>query len=195
MLGPVSIEINRGNLVFITGDNGSGKSTFLMLLSGLIFSSSGRISLDGESIIASNAIQLRNQVSAVYVDGFLFRNHYDVSCNHEDQANFNKYLKMVRLDHLGLKNSADRSRQLSKGQQKRMALVQALMEEKDILILDEWAAEQDPAFRNYFYTELLLDLMHMGKTVIAVTHDDRFFHLADQVFHFQNGKMEVVTPE
>lgn len=185
-LGPVSLEVNRGELIFVTGDNGSGKSTFLMLLSGLVSPSGGRIQMDGETITASNAGLLRKQIAAVYVDGFLFKKNYD---HPEGDENFRRYMAMVKLDKFGLKNTSDQSRQLSKGQQKRLALVQALMEEKDVLVLDEWAAEQDPSFRKYFYTELLQQLQAIGKTIIAVTHDDRFFSLANRVFHFQQGKL------
>jgi cyclic peptide transporter len=188
-LGPVSLQVNRGELIFITGDNGSGKSTFLMLLSGLLSPTEGRISMDGETIGAGNAILLRNQISAVYVDGYLFKKNYDQVKHEEDDANFQRYLQLVRLEKFGLRNTSDRSTQLSKGQQKRLALVQALMEEKDILVLDEWAAEQDPSFRKYFYTVLLPQMQSMGKTIIAVTHDDRYFPLANRVFHFQQGKL------
>lgn len=188
-LGPVSLEVNRGDLIFVTGDNGSGKSTFLMLLSGLLSPSSGRVVMDGESINLSNAFLLRRQISAVYVDGFIFKKNYDDARQPEDEQNFQHYLQLVKLEKFGLKNTSDRSRQLSKGQQKRLALVQALMEEKDILVLDEWAAEQDPSFRNYFYTTMLPQLQSMGKTIIAVTHDDRYFPLANRVFHFQQGKL------
>ncbi|MGB8190925.1 MAG: ATP-binding cassette domain-containing protein, partial [Chitinophagaceae bacterium] len=188
-LGPVSLEVNRGDLIFVTGDNGSGKSTFLMMLSGLLSPSEGRIVMDGETIGLTTAFLLRKQISAVYVDGYLFKKNYDQVRQSEDEENFQKYLQLVRLEKFGLKNTSDRSRQLSKGQQKRLALVQALMEEKDILVLDEWAAEQDPSFRNYFYTSMLQQLQGMGKTIIAVTHDDRYFPLANRVFHFQQGKL------
>lgn len=188
-LGPVSLEVNRGDLIFVTGDNGSGKSTFLMMLSGLLSPSEGRIAMDGETIGLTTAFLLRKQISAVYVDGYLFKKNYDQVRHSGDEENFQKYLQLVRLEKFGLKNTSDRSRQLSKGQQKRLALVQALMEEKDILVLDEWAAEQDPSFRNYFYTSMLQQLQAMGKTIIAVTHDDRYFPLANRVFHFQQGKL------
>jgi cyclic peptide transporter len=188
-LGPVSLQVNRGELIFVTGDNGSGKSTFLMLLSGLLSPSEGRVVMDGETIGLSNAFLLRKQISAVYVDGYLFKKNYDQVRQPEDEANFQRYLQLVRLEKFGLKNTSDRSRQLSKGQQKRLALVQALMEDKDILVLDEWAAEQDPSFRNYFYTSMLQQLQSMGKTIIAVTHDDRYFPLANRVFHFRQGRL------
>lgn len=188
-LGPVSLEVNRGDLIFVTGDNGSGKSTFLMLLSGLLSPSEGRVVMDGETIGSGNSFLLRKQISAVYVDGYLFKKNYDQVRQPGDEVNFQRYLQLVRLDKFGLKNTSDRSRQLSKGQQKRLALVQALMEEKDILVLDEWAAEQDPSFRNYFYTSMLQQLQAMGKTIIAVTHDDRYFPLANRVFHFRQGSL------
>ena len=78
--------------------------------------------------------------------------------------------------------------QLSTGQRKRLALLVTLLEDKDIYIFDEWAADQDPHFRDFFYEKLLLDLKNQGKTVIAVTHDDRNFHCADRVLKMDYGK-------
>ncbi|MCG8463435.1 MAG: ATP-binding cassette domain-containing protein, partial [Xanthomonadales bacterium] len=71
--------------------------------------------------------------------------------------------------------------QWSQGQRKRLALIAALAEDRDLLLLDEWAAEQDPMFRRYFYETLIPQWRASGKTVIAVTHDDQYFHCADRV--------------
>ena len=70
---------------------------------------------------------------------------------------------------------------LSTGQRKRLAMVAALLDDKPIYIFDEWAADQDPGFRRYFYEGLLGELKARGKTVLAVTHDDRYFGVADRV--------------
>ena len=74
------------------------------------------------------------------------------------------------------------------GQRKRLALVNAWPEERPVLVFDEWAADQDPALRKIFYTELLADLKRLGKTIIVISHDDRYFNIADPVVRLRAGK-------
>ncbi len=78
---------------------------------------------------------------------------------------------------------------LSKGQRKRLALIYALFESKPVIVLDEWAAEQDPAFRRYFYTEMIPFLQERGKTIIIITHDDEYFQYADRIIKFNFGQI------
>jgi multidrug/microcin transport system ATP-binding/permease protein len=84
---------------------------------------------------------------------------------------------------------ASARRKFSKGQSKRMSLIFALLENKPILVLDEWAADQDPHFRKFFYEELIPKLKREGKTIIAVTHDDAYFNQADRIIKFDYGKI------
>ena len=69
------------------------------------------------------------------------------------------------------------------------ALIVALLEGKQVFVFDEWAADQDPLFRKIFYQRLLPELKSRGKTVVAVTHDDRYFAVADQVIKLEEGKV------
>ena len=59
----------------------------------------------------------------------------------------------------------------------------------DYYDFDEWAADQDPEFRRYFYDVLLPGLKAEGRTLIVVTHDDRYFHVADQVVFMEEGRV------
>jgi putative ATP-binding cassette transporter len=93
--------------------------------------------------------------------------------------------EVVRFD--SQKKSIDNK--LSMGQRKRLALIYALMEKRDVMVLDEWAAEQDPHFRAYFYEQIIPVLKQMNKTVIAVTHDDKYYGQADRILHFDFGKV------
>ena len=68
---------------------------------------------------------------------------------------------------------------LSTGQRKRLALIVSLLEKRPILLLDEWAADQDPEFRRKFYFDLLPALHRAGVTVVVVTHDDRYLDEMD----------------
>jgi putative ATP-binding cassette transporter len=82
---------------------------------------------------------------------------------------------------------------LSTGQRKRLALALALAEDRPVLLLDEWAADQDPATREEFYRTMLARIRAEGKAVIAVSHDERFFDCADARYHMEDGWMERVV--
>jgi len=78
---------------------------------------------------------------------------------------------------------------LSTGQRKRLALLVTLLEDRPIIVLDEWAAEQDPEFRQFFYEELLAELKSRNKTIIAISHDDKYFRCADRVIRLEFGRI------
>ena len=84
---------------------------------------------------------------------------------------------------------------LSTGQRKRLAIIAAILEEKPILVLDEWAADQDPYFRKKFYTELLPLIKDMGHSIIAVTHDDKYYSYADKLYKMEYGRLKNVTSD
>jgi cyclic peptide transporter len=194
-LGPINAEIREGEVVFITGGNGSGKSTFINLLTGLIRPTSGVISLNGFPITNRNYAYYSDQISAIFTNNHVFNENYDDFDLKTTNAALMEQIRMMQLQQV-LKvddalNSIDN--RLSKGQQKRLALIYALQEKRKVIVLDEWAAEQDPAFRSYFYKTVLAELKKAGKTVVAVTHDDAYFQCADRVIKFNYGKIESDT--
>lgn len=186
-LGPVNLEINKGEVIFIVGGNGSGKSTFINILTGLYVPDQGDIILEGKRIDSEKKIQ--NLISAVFTSNHLFSQNYD-DYKLKDNAKYKQLLEIFKLENV-VKDDSEESarRQFSKGQSKRMALIFALLENKPILVLDEWAADQDPYFRKYFYEELIPKLKSEGKTIIAVTHDDRYFQYCDKLLKFDSGKI------
>ncbi len=187
-VGPLNIDIQRGELIFITGGNGSGKSTFAHLLTGIFQPSSGEILYNGVAADTS-AGSYRDRVSVVFTDPYLFSHNYEDYRYADLRGPLENYAAQLELqDVLKIDYEADRiSKDLSKGQQKRLALIYALLENRPLLIMDEWAAEQDPEFRRYFYTVLLPELKATGKTVLLITHDDRYFHCADRILKFEHG--------
>jgi ABC-type siderophore export system fused ATPase/permease subunit len=194
VFGPVSAEFSRGEIVFISGGNGSGKSTFVKLLTGMHKPTSGKIFLDNILIPYDNYQVVKERISAIFSDNYLFRTNYmnyDISAQSEFIV---KYLKMMELTRVAKFHTNDESVsfdiRLSRGQQKRIAFIYALLEEKPVIVLDEWAAEQDPVFREYFYTEILQFLRSIGKTVVSVTHDDRYYGRADRVIKFNFGRIQ-----
>ena len=186
-LGPIDLEINKGETIFIVGGNGSGKSTFINILTGLYESSKGKILLNGSNEDVKERLQ--SLIATVFTDNYIFSHNYE-EYDIENNEEYQSLLKTMQLDTV-ITDSSDSAarRKLSKGQSKRMSLIFALLEKKPVLILDEWAADQDPHFRKYFYTELIPKLKREGKTIIAVTHDDAYFKHADRIIKFDYGRI------
>ncbi|MEM6049307.1 multidrug ABC transporter permease/ATP-binding protein [Erwinia sp. P7711] len=195
-VGPVNMTLKRGELVFLIGGNGSGKSTLAMLLTGLYQPVSGQILLDGEVIDAANIGSYRSLFSAVFTDVHLFDRLIDNQGKAADPAKVQLWLERLKMqDKLKLEGNKVLNLKLSKGQSKRLALLLATAEQRDILLLDEWAADQDPHFRRIFYRELLPWLQEMGKTVFAISHDDHYFLHADRLLEMREGKLSELSGE
>ena len=173
-VGPFNFTLHSGDLVFISGGNGSGKSTFLKLLSGLYEPDSGEILLDGIPVNDTNRDTYRALIAAIFVDYHLFQRLYGIA--DPDPGEINRLLTQFRLtDKTRLGPGGEFSTlDLSGGQRKRLALIVSLLEKRPILLLDEWTADQDPDFRRKFYDELLPELKQAGETVVVITHDDRY---------------------
>jgi putative ATP-binding cassette transporter len=179
-IGPIDFDLESGELVFITGGNGSGKSTFLRVLSGLYPPDSGEVTLDGTRITNDNRDAYRGLISAIFVDYHLFQRLYGIS--DPDPAEIDRLLREYRLsDKTSLIDGEFSTLELSSGQRKRLALIVSMLEKRPIMILDEWTADQDPEFRRKFYYQILPDLMLAGATVVVITHDDRYLDEMDVV--------------
>lgn len=186
-LGPINLEIKKGEVVFIVGGNGSGKSTFINTLTGIYSPSKGEISLNGDSNNIKGKLQ--SLISAVFTDNHIFTHNYD-NFKLEENAIYNEWLKIMQLDKVITDDKEESVRRnFSKGQSKRVSLIFSILEDKPLLILDEWAADQDPHFRKFFYEELIPKFREAGKTVVAVTHDDAYFQSADRIIKFDYGKV------
>ena len=189
-LGPVDLHVRAGETLFIVGGNGSGKSTLAKLLTGLYRPNGGLLSLHGEQISDERRDWYRSHFSTVLSSFHLFERLVG------PQGDFDRPLAQAWLTRLRMQRKVSidpagllSTTQLSQGQRKRLALLVALLEERPILLLDEWAADQDPVFRAFFYLELLPELKARGKTVIAISHDDRYFAVADRVIKCDSGQL------
>lgn len=193
-VGPFDLELSRGELVFIVGGNGSGKSTFLRMLCGLYLVEHGTLSFNHIPITANNVELYRQQFSTVFTDFHLFDQLYGLE--HVTESQVVALQKQFMLDQKTFFNGHQFSTlDLSTGQRKRLALLTALLEERSILILDEVSADQDPEFRRYYYEVLLPQLKAQGKTLLVVSHDDRYFHIADRVLYMNDGTFDLTrTP-
>lgn len=195
-IGPVNLTIHRGELLFLIGGNGSGKSTLAMLLTGLYQPQSGEILLDGRALNAEKPEDYRQLFSAVFTDVWLFEQLLGPEGQQANPALVEKWLAQLQMSHkLELQDGKILNLKLSKGQKKRVALLLALAEERDIILLDEWAADQDPHFRREFYQVLLPLMQEMGKTIFAISHDDHYFIHADRLLEMRDGKLSELTGE
>jgi putative ATP-binding cassette transporter len=177
-VGPFNFTLNSGDLVILTGGNGSGKSTFMKLLAGLYRPASGELLLDGVALNDENYERYRNLITAIFPDFHLFQRLYGIP--DPDSAELTQMLTQFRLnDKTSLTHGEFRSTDLSSGQRRRLALIVAQLERRPLLMLDEWAADQDPEFRRKFYFELLPALHRAGVTVVAISHDDRYIDEMD----------------
>lgn len=188
--GPIDLTLSPQELVFIVGGNGSGKSTLAKLITGLYIPENGEIWFDNELISEQNREWYRQHFSVVFSDFYLFEEFLGLkNCDLDIQAK--KYLKQLQLDHkVKVENGQLSTTALSQGQRKRLALLTAYLEDRPIYLFDEWAADQDPVFKEIFYTQLLPELRSRGKTVLVISHDDRYFHLANRIIKLDYGKIE-----
>lgn len=189
-LGPISLEFQPGELVFIVGGNGSGKSTLAKILTGLYPPENGKILIDGEVIDDTTRESYRQYFAAIFAEFFLF----DRLLGFEPttlQTRIQSHLKQLKIDHkVSLEDDRFSTTALSTGQRKRLALLTAWLEDRPMYLFDEWAADQDPTFRDLFYTKFLPDLKARGKTVFVISHDDHYFHVADRVIKLEYGQLE-----
>ncbi len=186
-LGSINMTFHTGSITFITGGNGSGKSTLAKLITGLYTPLDGTIKINNEK---ADPIELNNYFSAIYSDFYLFKKLYGIDYM-ERKDELNELLKIMKLENkVEIDDSGNiKSLNLSTGQRKRLAFIVCCLEDKPMMLFDEWAAEQDPEFRNYFYMELLPMLKAKGKGVILISHDDRYFNSADYLIKMERGQL------
>jgi putative pyoverdin transport system ATP-binding/permease protein len=188
-VGPLDFAIRKGEVTFIVGGNGSGKSTLCKILSLHYPPASGQIFFDEQLVDADSVDDFRQDIATVFSDFYLF----DRLLSPIDEVKLeaaNRYLRELAIDHkVQIKDGMFSTTDLSDGQRKRLALVVSFVDDKELYLLDEWAADQDPIFKKVFYTEILRDLKAQGKAVVVVSHDDRYFHVADQLLIMEDGKI------
>lgn len=190
-IGPWNLNLQRGEVLFLLGGNGSGKSTALKLISALYPLESGCIRVDGVELVAEEIQEYRELFSCIFPDFHLFERLHGLE--HVDAEQVARLIERMELsEKVTYADGRFSTQDLSTGQRKRLAMVVALLEDREIYIFDEWAADQDAHFRTAFYTEILAELKLAGKTVIVVSHDDRFWHFGDRILTLDLG--QVVSP-
>ncbi|MEO1429841.1 MAG: cyclic peptide export ABC transporter [Cyanobacteria bacterium J06633_8] len=189
-LGPVDLSFKPGEIVFIVGGNGSGKSTLAKLITGLYIPEAGEIVLNDKVITDDNREWYRQHFSVIFSDFYLFEKLLGMDKPALDEQ-AQEYLRQLKISHkVTIENGKLSTTELSQGQRKRLALLTAYLENRQIYLFDEWASDQDPMFRDIFYKEILINLKKRNKTVLVISHDDHYFHLADRIIKLDYGKVE-----
>lgn len=188
--GPFTFRLRAGEIIFVVGGNGSGKTTLAKLLCGLYPPDGGRITLDGRPVADEAArAELRSRFAAVFPGDPLFE-HVLGTAPAEAERRGRELLRELKLEHkVTLHGTEFSTIDLSQGQRRRLVLLGALLENRPVLLLDEWAADQDPEFRVFFYDHIIPQLRASGKTLVLITHDDRYFNRADRVLKLESGQL------
>lgn len=188
--GPIDLSIYPGELIFVTGGNGSGKTTFVKLLAGLYTPEAGEIRLDGTPVSAENIECFRQYFSVVFTEFHVFEQLLGLARPELDEQ-AQTLLTSLQLAHkVKVTDGQLSTTELSYGQRKRLALLTAFLEDRPLYVFDEWAADQDPEFKEIFYLHLLPELKARGKTLFVISHDDKYYHLADRLIRLDYGKIE-----
>jgi putative ATP-binding cassette transporter len=189
VLGPIDLTLRPEELVIVAGGNGSGKTTLIKVLTGLYTPDAGQVRLDGRAVSAEGLEDYRQLFSVVFAGGHLFKTLIGLDRPGLDELARDGLVRLGLDDLVRVDAGAFSTTELSEGQRKRLALLTALLEDRPVYVLDEWASHQDPEFKKVFYGEILPGLRARGKTVVAVTHDEEFFRVADRVIRLEGGWM------
>ena len=196
ILKSVNLTLQRGDVVFLIGANGSGKSTLAKIITGIFTPTTGTVQVDGQSVNSENNADFRQLFSAIFSDQHLFKQLIGYEGNDPDEALVSDWLHKLNLqEKVSVSDHKLSTDKLSQGQRKRLAMLIAVAEQKDILLLDEWAADQDPAFRRVFYQTLIPELKAMGKTLFIISHDDGYFEHADRLLLMKEGRLIELNAE
>jgi putative pyoverdin transport system ATP-binding/permease protein len=190
-MGPLDLRIEQGEVLFIVGGNGSGKTTLVKVLTGLYPPEAGEVRFAGTEVTDGNRDEYLNRFSVVFSEFFLFATLLGISTAEDLDAEAERYVKKLELDgKVTIEEGRFSTTDLSRGQRKRLALLTACLEDREIYVFDEWAADQDPHFKRVFYRELVPELRARGKTVVIVSHDDHFFDVADRIIKLDSGQLD-----
>jgi len=191
VFGPLNITLQPASVVFVAGGNGSGKTTFAKLLTGLYAPTSGSVAFDDVAIDDNSMRQYRSKFAVVFSDFSLFEGVADLDPRDMGPDTERLAARLKLKDWMLSPRPGGSRAAVSAGERRRIALLMALIEDRPIMLFDEWAADQDPTYKDLFYRDILPSLRARGKLVIVLSHDERYFHLGDRVLWLERGQVPV----
>jgi putative ATP-binding cassette transporter len=194
VLGPVDLTLRPGELVIVAGGNGSGKTTLVKLVAGLYRPESGDVRIDGHRLNDEDREAYRQLFSIVFADGHLFRDFLGLGADGIAKRACDGLERLGLAPVVSVRGSTFSTLDLSQGQRRRLALLGALLEDRPICIFDEWAANQDPSFKQIFYHKLLPEFRAAGKALLVISHDENHFDIADRIIRLQDGRILEESP-
>jgi putative ATP-binding cassette transporter len=192
-IGPIDLRLRRGEVTFITGGNGSGKTSLCRILCGLYSPSAGSIfTSDGNEL---DAAELRSHAVALFSDFYPF-DHIPTAAAEPGDDLKHRVDQLLAQFRLTGKTQLDGARwsttSLSSGQSRRLALISVLLEKKSLYIFDEPTADQDAEMRRFFHDTIIPDLKRRGKMIVIISHDENYFNTADRLHVMKEGRL--LTP-
>jgi putative ATP-binding cassette transporter len=194
LLGPIDLALRPGELVILAGGNGSGKTTLVKLVSGLYTPESGILRLDGRVLDHEDREAYRQLFSVVFADGYVFPDFLGLGADGIETKTRDGLERLGLADQVSVRGSSFSTLDLSQGQRRRLALLGAWLEDRPICVFDEWAANQDPTFKQFFYHKLLPELRAAGKAILVISHDESHFDIADRVVRLEDGRFLDESP-
>ncbi|QLE54099.1 DevA family ABC transporter ATP-binding protein [Nostoc sp. TCL26-01] len=201
----INLEINRSEIVILTGHSGCGKTTLLTLIGGLRSPQSGSVLVLGRELCGANAEQL---VQARRRNGYIFQSHnlhgsltalQNVTMGLElhqyiDSSEISTRAIQI-LEQVGLGNRLNYyPDQLSGGQKQRVAIARALVSHPQIVLADEPTAALDSQSGRDVVNLMQKLAKEQGCTILMVTHDNRILDIADRIVQMEDGKLVNPTP-
>ncbi len=197
-VGPIDLDLPRGTTTVLLGSSGSGKTTLLRFLNGLVMPEDGHVEVLGERLVRERLVGLRRRIGYVIQEGGLFP-HLTVRENvtllarnlgREKEASEARLGELARLARVDAALFSRLPHELSGGQRQRVALVRALMESPELLLLDEPLGALDPLVRRDLREDLREVVRELGITVVLVTHDlEEAAFFADEVVLLREGRV------
>jgi cell division transport system ATP-binding protein len=199
VLQDISFEIKEGEFVSVVGKSGAGKTTLVRLILGLETPTSGKVFFQGKDVAKADSLEIqkiRRKVGGIYQDYKLLPNKtvyenvaYIMEVEGKEYGKIEKEVPKV-LDLIGLKDKMNNfPKELSGGEQQRLAIARALVNNPKVIIADEPTGNLDP-YNSYEVIYLLEKINKAGATVILLTHDREIVNkLGKRVLTIVNGRV------
>jgi putative ABC transport system ATP-binding protein len=206
VLNEISLTVQEGEIVVLTGASGSGKTTLLSILGMLRRVPPGYVQLFGTDIGAASELEiaaLRRRVRVIFQRHYLLRSltvlqnvMIGIAADETSSPGWNTTRAVTFLENVGLAEHMQKwPDHLSGGQQQRVAVARALVSLPDFLLADEPTASLDTASARLVADQIREIVLTLGCGVVIATHDERIMHVATRCVHLAEGSLVPLEPQ